>query len=422
METSTPPQSTLHRWLWRLHGYAGLFVIPFIFWMSLTGLPYVWEQEIEDTFHPEFRDLTPQATRLTYEQQLAAAQAAAGGRPFFMLKTDADPRHASQFMFGSRENPLSVFVNPYDGTVITSLWEWSRLVFATKSLHGLTMIEPYGSWLLELLACWGIVLAITGIYLWWPRSRGWRAWGVLLPRLRSDGRTRWRDLHAVTGFYFALVLALYLLTGLPWTAFWGGKLLGGVESAFGQGFPMTLTAFSGLKSTPPAPDAKPLPLDAFAQFGLDQKLPGYLAVELPPFPHGAIHVRNRTKQGRNEVHYHLDVFTAKPVNITRWEDLPAAQKVVATGINLHEGQLLGRTTQILSTALACTFMLMSGAGVVMWWKRRPEGRRDWPKPVPTPPLPRALKVTMLALSVLMPLFGISLLGILAAGRSKAAAG
>jgi uncharacterized iron-regulated membrane protein len=131
-----------------------------------------------------------------------------------------------------------------------------------------------------------------------------------------------------------------------------------------------------------------------------------------------VHVRNRTKQGRTETHYQLDAFTGQPVNTTTWADLPATQKVVATGINLHEGQLLGRVTQILSTVLACTFMLISFAAVMMWWKRRPEGRHDWPKSVATPRLPGSLKAGLVALGVLMPLFGLSLLGVLLAGRRR----
>lgn len=410
MESKTPgQQDPLHRWLWRWHGYAGLFVIPFIFWMALTGLPYVWEREIEDAFHPEFRALEPQATRVSYEQQLATARGVVGDQPLLQVITDASPAHATQFVFGVKGDPVSVFVNPYTNSVITTLREWTRLVFATKSLHGLTFIEPYGSWLLELLACWGIVLCVTGVYLWWPRTRDWSVWGVLLPRLRSGGRTRWRDVHVVTGFYMSAVLALYLLTGLPWTAFWGEKVLGTAQNAVGQGFPMTLTAFSGLKSTPPTPDAKPLPLDAFVQFGLDQSLPGFLMIEMPFMENGTVHVRNRLKQSMPEVHYQLDLYTAKPVNTTRWSDLPSSQKVVALGINLHEGQLFGRVTQILSTALACIFMLMSAAGAVMWWKRRPQGKLDWPKRFERIRVPLMVKGGALALGLLLPLFGASLL-------------
>jgi uncharacterized iron-regulated membrane protein len=75
---------------------------------------------------------------------------------------------------------------------------------------------------------------------------------------------------------------------------------------------------------------------------------------------------------------------------------------------------------VLSTVLACTFMLISAAAVIMWWKRRPEGRHDWPKSIATPRLPGSLKTALLALGVLMPLFGLSLLGIILAGRRKAA--
>jgi uncharacterized iron-regulated membrane protein len=289
-------------------------------------------------------------------------------------------------------------------------------VFATKSLHGLTFIEPYGSWLLELLACWGIVLCITGVYLWWPRAQGWSVWGVFLPRLRAGGRTRWRDIHAVTGFYFSVLLAAYLLTGLPWTAFWGGKLLGSIENAAGQGFNLATTAFSGLQSSPPTPDAKPLPLDAFVQFGLDQHLPGHLEVEMPPSPNGTIHVRNRLKRSREEVHFQLDRFTGKPVTTIRWEDIAPAQKIVATGINLHEGQLLGRVTQIASTLLASTFMLLAAAAITMWWKRRPQGRLDWPKRIAPVHLPTSVKLGAGTLGVLFPLFGASLVLCLLLGR------
>lgn len=46
--------------------------------------------------------------------------------------------------------------------------------------------------------------------------------GTLVPRLWSKNkRIFWRDLHAVPGFYGVLLIAFLLLTGLPWTGFWG---------------------------------------------------------------------------------------------------------------------------------------------------------------------------------------------------------
>jgi uncharacterized iron-regulated membrane protein len=413
--SSQPDQTALHRWLWRWHGYAGLFVIPFIFFMALTGLPYVWEHELEDALHPEYRALTPQATRVSYGQQLIAARAACPDMALLKVVLDGKPEHATSFMFGDKGDPLSVYVSPYSGQVITQFREWTRLSFAAISLHGLTFIEPYGSWLLELLACWGIILCITGVYLWWPRSTKWSVWGVLLPRLRSDGRTRWRDLHAVTGFYFAAVLALYLFTGLPWTAFWGGKLLSTLQDATGQGY---LTAMTNCCAAPPSstPASKPAPLDSFVAFALAQHLPGNLTIEYPSESGGSMHIFNRVGNSTQERHYQLDAISAQPFADTAWNAVPFSQKAVALGIDMHEGRLFGLVTQLIATTLACVFMLMAGAAMLMWWKRRPRNKLDWPKLVPRIELPRGVKLATIALGVLLPMFGATVLAVLALER------
>lgn len=402
-----PSDPALHCWMWRWHGYAGLFIVPFIFWMSLTGLPYVWENELEDLWHPEYRALTPQAIRVSYERQLETARGAGGGQPLLAVKLDADPRHATQFIFGSPTDPVSVFVNPYSGNVITTIREWTRLSFAAISLHGLTFIKPFGSWLLELCACWGLLLCASGVYLWWPRGAG-KVWGVFLPRLRAGGRTRWRDLHAVTGFYFAAVLALYLLTGLPWTAFWGGQLLASAQAATGQGPPAAITGNPGLPSGPPAPGARRLPLDDFAGFALARHLPGPLFVELPASDTATVHVYNRLKRQTAEEHFQLDAYSGRVVRHAAWRDVPLTAKVVALGIDLHEGALFGRVTQVLSTCLAGVFMFVAAAGALAWYRRRPQGRLDLPRIVPRQTLPRGLQAMLVALGLFLPLLGLSL--------------
>jgi uncharacterized iron-regulated membrane protein len=418
MSDPTQDQGALHRWLWRWHGYAGLFVIPFILFMSLTGIPYVWEHELEDWLYPEYRALSPGSARVSYAQQLATARAACPEKPLGFVKVDGDPRHATHFWFGEWSAPTSVLVNPYDGSVITKMSEWRRLSSAAIILHGLAFMEPYGSWLLELLACWGIVLCLTGVYLWWPRGRKWSVWGVFLPRLRGDDRTRWRDLHAVGGFYFSAVLALYLATGLPWTAFWGGTLLTGIQERTGQAYPHCMTGDSGLSCTPPHVGAQMLPLDAFVEFGLSQQLPGHLEIELPDTPGGSVHVRNRSNATLREAHFQLDPYTARPISGADWDTLPLSQKAVALGIDMHEGTLLGRANQIISTLLAGLFVLLSGAGAMMWWKRRPRNQLDWPKIVPRIRLPRAVAVATVILGVLMPLFGLTVLVVMALDRIR----
>lgn len=44
-------------------------------------------------------------------------------------------------------------------------------------------------------------MIVTGLYLWWPRGRGF--WQALRPRLSSGPRLLLRDLHATVAVLFA---------------------------------------------------------------------------------------------------------------------------------------------------------------------------------------------------------------------------
>ena len=59
-----------------------------------------------------------------------------------------------------------------------------------------------------------LVLAASGVYLWWPRAteRGKPRLGI---RWRKGGRIRWRDLHATTGILLSVVLIRLHRLGPP---------------------------------------------------------------------------------------------------------------------------------------------------------------------------------------------------------------
>jgi hypothetical protein len=50
--------NALYRTLWRWHFYAGLFVIPFIIILSLTGAVYLFKPQIESFEESSFRNLS----------------------------------------------------------------------------------------------------------------------------------------------------------------------------------------------------------------------------------------------------------------------------------------------------------------------------------------------------------------------------
>lgn len=61
---------------WRWHFYAGLFVIPFMILLSLTGIVYLFKPQLDQLMYPELLSVQPAGTPLSADQQLARLQQA----------------------------------------------------------------------------------------------------------------------------------------------------------------------------------------------------------------------------------------------------------------------------------------------------------------------------------------------------------
>src|SRR3546814_5609200 len=71
-------QLPLYRTIWRWHFYAGLFVIPFILLLSVTGALYLFKPQTDRWEERAWRDL-PAARTVDADAQVAAALAAFPG-------------------------------------------------------------------------------------------------------------------------------------------------------------------------------------------------------------------------------------------------------------------------------------------------------------------------------------------------------
>ena len=117
---------------------------------------------------------------------------------------------------------------------------------------------------------------------------------------------------------------------------------------------------------------------------------------------------------------YLNQFTGRTItNATAAQD-GALSRLTSFGIAMHMGNQLGLLTRISAT-IACLGVLTSVAtGLLMWWIRRPAGRTGLPARVGVATrakTPKRVVVVVSAaavlLGVLFPVFGISLLLVLA---------
>ena len=317
--------------------------------------------------------------------------------------------------------PYPAFANPHTGSYLGTVSSTGWLGGLTRALHGGWPINPFGSYLLELGASWAIVMTLTGLYLWWPRN-GNGLGGVLYPRLRAGPRTFWRDLHATVGVYFALIFLAFLCSALPWTTLWGGKILGAIQNVTGQQSPTaSFFARGGDHHHAVAPGtaarhhahhdggAHARTLDELVAAARAAGAHGTIEVQVPR--DGApVNVRDEHPRAPREVWLQLDRHSGAVLTRVVWEDFPLLSRLVALGIDLHEGKFFGRANQVFNTLLAAALVCLSVTGVIGWYKRRPQGGAMAP-PRRAARYPRAVIATGATLAVALPLFGLSVLAI-----------
>ncbi|MBO4120664.1 PepSY domain-containing protein [Cupriavidus gilardii] len=449
MSVPTPPSTTArsaaHRTLWRWHFYAGLFVMPFLIVLAITGTIYCFQPQIEPLLYPRLLRVTPQGEPLSAQALLERARTAApAGAVATTYSIRTDPRASSEFIFrlpsGSSE---SLYLNPYTGQILGSLGVEDRFMKQVRLLHRALLAGKPGELLMELAGCWTLVMIATGLAMWWPRLRESGARAFLM-KPASGRRGRWKEIHLMLGASLAIGALAFVLSGLPWTAIWG-KQFKAITTAANLGRPAEGEA--GHMHAPVRHDSRgdhrghrttmdSLPLSdvpwatgltavptgaarptADAPIGLDRALaivhsrgagPGCQVV-LPGTPDAVYSVSCFPADPKAERTLHIDQHSGNIVRDIRFEDYGPVAKAVSYGTSLHMGRYFGLANQIVCAAISLGLMALAITGFVMWVKRKPANALGAPsRPASQPPM-RAWMAGLTVLGMIFPLMGITML-------------
>lgn len=440
-DDSAQDTNKFYRAAWRWHFYAGLYVIPFLIMLAVTGLIMLWISVLSGR-DGEWIFVTPKGDPLAVSILSDAAVNAVSGGTLVQYVAPRAADLAAIFRVDAGGDAIMVAVDPYTGDVLSEMSRRAGWYDFANDIHGTILLGVTGDRMIEIAASLAMVLIATGLYLWWPRNgQGLR---VLVPNLAARGRSLWKTLHATIGAWVSIVLVLFLLSGLSWAGIWGEKLVQAWSTfpAEKWGAPLSDSTHASmnhgateevpwaLEQTPmPASgsdigatglaDGVPVTLDTIVGFAGQIGFDNRFQLNVPNGDTGVWTISrdsmsNDSANPTDDRTVHIDQYTGKILADVTFADYSVYGKGMAVGIALHEGDM-GWWNVVLNTIFCLSIIFVSVSGAVMWWMRRPAkaGR------LAAPPMPRDMPLWQgavlvgLAVSLAFPMAGLTLLAVLA---------
>lgn len=420
-----------YRTVWRWHFYAGLFCIPFVIILSLSGGIYLFKTEFEDWTEQPFDQLDLNGEPVKPADHVQAALERFPNSHFVNYELPKSIHSAVRVSIRQENRPIQVYVHPETHKVIHQQSENDRFMRWIREIHGELLIGENGSLLVELAASWTIVLIVTGFFLWWPRqTRGFG--GVFYPRILNGSRTFWRDIHSVAGVWISLMTLFLLLSGLPWSKSWGNylkfvrRMTGTAVARQDWSNSSERNSFGSMESggsehaghrnsgqranRPTISDYSPLNRVVSVASTLNFQHPILISPPRGKSTHWA--VKSMTPNRPYRQNCVIDGTSGEVLSRDGFADRLWIDKLVAIGIAAHEGHLFGWPNQLLGVITALGLIAVCISGIVLWWRRRDRGTLGAPHSMVADRLSPAFWIIVGLMAIYLPLFGGSLLLVL----------
>jgi sulfite reductase (NADPH) flavoprotein alpha-component len=386
----------LKKVLFQIHWFVGITAGSLLMMVGVTGAILAFSEEIIDALNPGVIEVTRQSTpALDVPQLVARIQAANPDKPILAIAVMRDPDssadvHSVRVNFapppGERRGDLR-YADPYTGNMLPALraepfFKWIEF------LHRFLLLPtPTGRIVMGSAAMCLLFLALSGLYMRWPRQAlQWRAWFRL--DFSLQGRSFLWHIHSMIGTWALVIYVISATTGMYWAFEWFKQ---GVNEIAGQAEPKLAgprkaagdqSAARATRLTKPKPGAREPLQDAqmtriwdsfnatvpmynrvllrFQERASDPVQVSYL---LPDAPHDQALNRMR-----------IDPETGAVSNQTRFNDKDAAGRLLSAVYPLHMGTYFGLPGRIIMTFGALCLPLFGVTGWMLYLDRRRKKR------------------------------------------------
>jgi len=364
--------------LFQLHWIFGITVGIVLAIVGATGALLSFEQQIVASLARDSRQVEANGrTPLAPAELLTRIAANEADKRIAGLNIAREPGATVRVTFAPREQR---YVDPYTGSLLPAASGGAETFFRNvRQLHRWLMLgelgdRDIGRQIVGASTLLLIFMALTGLYLRWPRGRAarrLRTWFV--PDFRLKGRAFLWNLHSVIGTWVLPVYLVIALTGLQWSYEWyrdGLYSIAGVERpAGGEGGPREARGKADIPSFTRAWET------------FSREVPGFTAVNvnLAAAPDRPLEFRYLDAQPSHERAFNtLAIDKEGQVSKSeRYQDKKLAARLVSSIFPLHSGSYFGVVGVIVFLIASLMMPLFTVTGWLMYLRRRaPRARRE----------------------------------------------
>lgn len=416
----------IYRSIWRWHMYAGIIIAPFLLILAITGSMYLFKPQIEGFLYRDYHNVENLGEKLTDSAIVSTVKNDHPDATVTRYRPGESDTRSAEVKINENGTSYTIFVDPYNGKIIGTLDDQHRIIDRVEEFHGELMLGTFGDWIVELVACWTLVLILTGLFLWFPNKK-WMA-GTFFPRLRTHSKKILiRDLHVVPGFWLSLAVLFLVFTGLLWTGNWGTKFQTLTTNA-GIGYPPSVWVGIAPSSSLQTKDIADVPwaaetlevpqstqnvyvpvsIDDIVQTTNNMKIYPTYEVIYPKTKDGVYTISVFPPKAKDEATLHIDQYSGEVLSDYRYANYKSLGKIMAWGITVHKGLEYGLINQLAGLFICLGIILLIITGVILWWRRKPDGHFGAPKSISVLKT-RTVLIMLIFCSIIFPLFGLSVL-------------
>jgi len=353
--------------LLKIHLVLGLVAAVFLVILGLKGSVMAFEGDIDHWFHPGLFYVAPATATLPEEELIGAAN-----RQFAPSRVNAVQisRQADIARVMQMTNGLTVFVNPYNGSILGSVHGGFpsdritgyihqihlRLVADPRSAPG---FAPIGKTIVSFAGLILCLLVPTGAILFLRTRRTWIKWNASWYRICFDA-------HHVVGIYAALFLLIAAFTGIMIGFEWGERAIYAATHSRPPARMAPVRSSSVAGAAPITADRaleiarEALPGASVAGFLIPLNAPGVFTV-LMRFPEDTSEAVHSTVS--------IDQFSGKVLQSRNFLTDSAGYRVIRFNRSIHTGDVWGLPSHILVSVSSLALVAMVVTGLVIWSKK-----------------------------------------------------